>query len=155
MYFGRWLLFHYVLGYWKLFFQVCGLVMLFTKVSKRSVLRRNVTMFPVAVRCISLSRLCVWLPNLPKGNELLGNLSIFKKWLFFEFSMQWSAHNSTSTANVIFPCDSCSQPFWGRRDLITSGLLLLSLSDPSEFMIQQWFAFQSPLFLYSSKYEEP
>lgn len=51
-----------------------------------------------------------------------------KSGCFLSSPMQWSACKATSTANVIFPRDSNCQPFWGCRDPIASGLLLLSLS---------------------------
>lgn len=77
MYFRRWLLVHYSLEYWKLCTEVCQLVtVLIIKVSKTSLFRRNVTVFPVTVnrnvaKSILLSQLLVGLPNLPKGNKLL------------------------------------------------------------------------------------
>lgn len=48
--------------------------------------------------------------------------------------MLWSANIAINAANIYcaFPCDSGSQPFWGRRDFIASGLPLLLLSNLSK-----------------------
>lgn len=63
---------------------------------------------------------------------------------FLSSHMQWSAHKGTRTANVIFPCDSSCQPFWGPRYLTASGLLLLSLSGPSECYDPAVICFSEP-----------